>query len=117
MLSESDSESQFGQLRELFSGLEPLPREVRSDAILDLMDSLVAVPEYKQLLHVVLGVLMELPDAMLSDAMSALVAALEEHPNKLERSRDLDDVVHAVLHGPQRVRVRDMLEYFGWVRP
>lgn len=117
MLSESDSESQTGQLRELFSGLEPLPREVRSDAILDLMDSLVAVPEYKQLLHVVLGVLMELPDAVLSDAMSALVAALEEHPNKLDRSRDLDDVVHTVLHGPQRVRVRDMLEYFGWVRP
>jgi len=117
MLSDSDSEGQFGQLRELFGGLEPLPRDVRSGAILDLMDSLVEVPEYKQLIHVVLRVLMEFPDAMLSDAMSALVAALDEHPNKLERSRDLDDVVHTVLHGPQRVRVRDMLEFFGWERP
>lgn len=117
MLCEADSEGQFGQLRELFGGLEPLPRDVRSGAILDLMDSLVVVPQFKQLLHVVLGVLMEFPDAMLSDALSALVAALDEHPNKMERSRDLDDVVHTVLHGPQRVRVRDMLEYFGWQRP
>jgi hypothetical protein len=31
--------------------------------------------------------------------------------------RALDEVVHDLLHGPQRVRVRDILEGHGWVRP
>lgn len=117
MLLESGGDARLTMLREILGGLEPLPRDVRSGLLLDLFDSLVAIKECKQLLSVVIPVLMEFPDAVLSDAMSALVAALQEHPRQLEISRDLDDVVHAVLHGPQRVRVRDILEYFGWQRP
>jgi len=117
MLLESDGGARLGMLREIFGGLEPLPRDVRSGVLLDLFDSMVAVEECKQLLAVVVPVLMECPDAVLSDALSALVAALKVHPRRFNLSRDLDDVVHAVLHGPQRVRVRDTLEYFGWERP
>jgi len=117
MLLESGGDARLTMLREILGGLEPLPRDVRSGLLLDLFDSIVAIKECKQLLSVVIPVLMEFPDAVLSDAMSALVAALQEHPRQLEISRELDDVVHAVLHGPQRVRVRDILEYFGWQRP
>lgn len=117
MLLESGGDSRVTILREIIGGLEPLPRDLRSGLLLDLFDSLVAIKECKQLLSVMIPVLMEFPDAVLSDAMSALVAALREHPRQSEISRDLDDVVHAVLHGPQRVRVRDILEFFGWQRP
>ncbi len=117
MLLESGGDARLTMLREILGGLEPLPRDVRSGLLLDFFDSIVAIKECKQLLSVVIPVLMEFPDTVLSDAMSALVAALQEHPRQLEISRELDEVVHAVLHGPQRVRVRDILEYFGWRRP
>jgi tetratricopeptide (TPR) repeat protein len=117
MLLESDADSQLMMLREILGGLESLPQDVRSGVLLDLFDSMVAIKESKKLLSIMIPVLMEFPDAVLSDALSALVAALREHSRQVEISRDLDDVVHAVLHGPQRVRVRDILEYFGWQRP
>lgn len=62
-------------------------------------------------------VLMELPDALLADALSALVASHLEQSGRERLNNLVDNVVQEVLHGPQRVRVRDILEHFGWQRP
>jgi len=63
------------------------------------------------------SVLMELPDRILEHAVRALVAANDALPDGEIYDRSLDDAVHARLFGPQRVRVRDLLESQGWVRP
>lgn len=64
-------------------------------------------------------VLMELPDNLLQSAIEAQVVAhrrLEAHDR---RAADfiLDEAIQLLLFGPQRIRVRDLLEDIGWERP
>ena len=64
-------------------------------------------------------VLMELPESMLGSALRAQLAAHAELEPHERRAADfvLDDVVQELLFGPQRIRVRDILEEIGWDRP
>ena len=75
---------------------------------------------HRAVLYATVSVLMELPDDVLR---SGLRGQLDAHQalNDPDRARladqALDDAIHARLHGPQRVRVRDLLEEMGWQRP
>lgn len=116
-LLEMQGDARLTLMREIFSGVKSLPSDVRSQVLLDLCDSLVKVPDSEQLMLSLVTVIMEFPDGVLVDTLSALVASIHDHSRRNDLSREVDNVIHAVLHGPQRVRVRDVLEYFGWERP
>lgn len=71
---------------------------------------------YERLLRAMVPVLMELPEPLLESMCSALCDA---HTAGQAETLDaiLDRVIHDLLFGPQRVRMRDLLEARGWVRP
>ena len=77
----------------------------------------LADPEYDAVFRSMLPVLMELPETMLSAACTALCAAHRATDRAEIFDAIVDGVVHDLLHGPQRVRVRDLLEAEGWIRP
>lgn len=84
-----------------------------------LTAALAAVEEerYSDLIRSLLPILMELPERMLSAACAALCAAHQATDIAATYDGLLDGAVHDLLHGPQRVRVRDLLEAEGWIRP
>lgn len=93
--------------------------EVRSAA--DLNQMAVALTEldtdtYQVVVQSMISVLMELPDRLLELACRSFVAA-NHHADTGGYDRALDDAINARLFGPQRVRVRDLLEANGWQRP
>ena len=71
---------------------------------------------YERLLRGMIPVLMELPEPLLESMCDALC---EAHTGVEAEEFDaiLDTVIHDLLFGPQRVRMRDLLEASGWVRP
>lgn len=73
--------------------------------------------EYQLVVRSLVPVLMELPEAVLDAACAELCSAHQRTDDQAGYDAALDDVVHDLLHGPQRVRVRDILEQHGWVRP
>ena len=68
-------------------------------------------------LRSVIGVLMELPDRLLETACETICHVHQEHDSTAALDEALDAVVTDRVFGPQRVRVRDLLEANGWVRP
>lgn len=84
-----------------------------------LINSLVALDphEYRQVLHSLIGVLMELPDQLLTAACEVLCREHRAHHSGEVLDGILDGVITDRLFGPQRVRVRDLLEANGWERP
>jgi tetratricopeptide (TPR) repeat protein len=84
-----------------------------------LMSALAALAasEYDIVVRSMLPLLMELPEIMLSAACAGLCAAHQATDQASAYDAILDGVVHDLLHGPQRVRVRDMLDAQGWIRP
>ncbi len=96
------------------AGGERLRRDVTG-----LADAVTAISpdEYEAVLCSMLPVLMELPEAVLDSTCAALCAAHRESGRQEVFDERLDRVVHDLLFGPQRVRVRDILEANGWVRP
>ncbi|NNE12553.1 MAG: hypothetical protein HKN41_09975, partial [Ilumatobacter sp.] len=106
-------------LRDRLVPLSRLPAQrIRRD--LDgLMTALVRLGEgtYDDIARVMLPVLMELPESTLAAACGALCAAHRTTDASATYDALLDAVVHDLLHGPQRVRVRDLLEAEGWIRP
>ena len=106
-------------LRDRLGRLAPLP-EVRVRTELDAFaDALVGLTcdRYRIVARSLLSVLMELPDPVLDAACAALCRAHQASDSPIEFDQALDDVIHDLLFGPQRVRVRDLLEANGWVRP
>lgn len=73
--------------------------------------------EYEAVMRSMIPVLMELPDSVLDSACSSLAAAHRASGRAEVFDETLDRVIHDLLHGPQRVRVRDLLTAAGWVRP
>lgn len=71
---------------------------------------------FDRVVRLLLGVLMELPEVVLASATAALAAA-DGRGRGYEPARVVDAAIHDLLHGPQRVRVRDLLEANGWERP
>lgn len=116
-LVEVDPVKRASLVRDLMRRIDHLPRQQRADELLNFFDSACRHDRYGDVVKVVTPVLMELPDALLADALSALVASHLEQPDRDRLDALVDDVVQEVLHGPQRVRVRDILEHFGWNRP
>ena len=73
--------------------------------------------EYEAVMRSMIPVLMELPDSVLDSACVSLAAAHRASGRTEVFDGVLDRVIHDLLHGPQRVRVRDLLTAAGWVRP
>ena len=73
--------------------------------------------EYEAVMRSMIPVLMELPDSVLDSACASLAAAHRASGRAEVFDGVLDRVIHDLLHGPQRVRVRDLLTAAGWVRP
>lgn len=73
--------------------------------------------DHQVVVRTLVSVLMELPDRILEHAVRALVAANRASPDAETYDRSIDDAVQTRLFGPQRVRVRDLLEEHGWIRP
>lgn len=76
-----------------------------------------AAVEYETVMRSMIPVLMELPDLVLDSACASLAAAHRASGRAEVFDETLDRVIHDLLHGPQRVRVRDLLTAAGWVRP
>lgn len=112
-----DPPAQLVAVRELLGRAQRLPQSQRRDMLVDVFEAVVLLDSYGQMLPVVLDVLMELPESVLADALGALVWAHGEHPDTELLDIELDRAVHDKLHGPQRVRVRDLLVATGWNRP
>ena len=72
---------------------------------------------YGRVLRDLLGVLMELPDRLLEVACETLCRVHDGLDSTEVLNETLDGVISGRLFGPQRVRVRDLLEANGWVRP
>lgn len=72
---------------------------------------------YEAVMRSMILVLMELPDSVLDSACVSLAAAHRASGRAEIFDETLDRVIHDLLHGPQRVRVRDLLTAAGWVRP
>lgn len=75
------------------------------------------VVDYEAVMRSMIPVLMELPDSVLDSACVSLAAAHRASGRAEVFDETLDRVIHDLLHGPQRVRVRDLLTAAGWVRP
>ncbi len=73
--------------------------------------------DYRQVLRSLLGVLMELPDRLLEAACETICQVHGRHDSAETLDESLDAVITERLFGPQRVRVRDLLEANGWTRP
>ena len=74
----------------------------------------------KVVLRCTVTILMELPEDVLQSGLSGQMDAHHAllDPRLIEDAdRVLDEAIHDLLHGPQRVRVRDLLEVMGWQRP
>lgn len=84
-----------------------------------LIDSLagLGLEEYRRVLRSLIGVLMELPEQLLETACEALCRAHQAHDSTDAMDQALDGVITDRLFGPQRVKIRDLLEANGWERP
>ena len=84
-----------------------------------LIGAVAALPlgSYRKVLRTMIGVLMELPDQLLEAACDTLCRVHREHDSAEALDETLDAVINDRLFGPQRIRVRDLLEANGWVRP
>ncbi len=119
LLATLDGDARTGLLRERLRNVASQPRPRLEAELEALTSSLVerSHDEYQGLLVSLIAVLMELPDGVLDVACQAICLAHGTTRDTVERDRILDEVIHDILFGPQRVRVRDLLEANGWVRP
>lgn len=108
-------------VRQRLLPLESLPATHREERLLGHCRAMVkqAPASFVANLRTFMMVLMELPESVLDSALRAQLAAHAELEPHERRAADfvLDDVVQELLFGPQRIRVRDMLEEIGWDRP
>ncbi len=108
-------------LRQRFAQLERVPEENRQARLTAFSFAMINQPaaSFVATLQTMIAVLMELPDSLLESALNAQLRAhsmLDPHD---QRAADfiLDEAINAKLFGPQRIRVRDILEEIGWDRP
>lgn len=119
LLAGVDAATRTSLLRERLVPLSRQPAErIRRD-LHGLARALAASREdqYDRIVRSMLPVLMELPESTLSAACAALCTAHRASETATDHDALLDGIIHDLLHGPQRVRVRDLLEAQGWVRP
>ncbi len=104
-------------LAERLTGLVGMPdaRVVNELATLVQAGARAGAEDFGRFVRLLLGVLMELPEGVLAAAAEPLAAV--RRVEGFDADRTLDSAIHDLLHGPQRVRVRDLLEAHGWERP
>ncbi|MYB02773.1 MAG: hypothetical protein F4011_09660 [Acidimicrobiaceae bacterium] len=96
--------------------LPPTGMDADLDALVGSLAEL-GLDGYRRVLRSLIGVLMELPDRLLEAACETLCRVHAGHDATEFLDETLDGVITDRLFGPQRVRVRDLLEANGWVRP
>ncbi len=119
LLAETDVDERGGLLRGRLLPLSHQPGARVERALGDLVTALVGlgVDGYTVVVRSMIPVLMELPDRVLESACASLCAAHQASEAVATYDDALDGLIHDLLHGPQRVRVRDLLETYGWTRP
>jgi len=98
------------------SSLPPTGMRADLEALIGSLAEL-GLDGYRLVLRSLIGVLMELPDRLLEAACETLCRVHAGHESTEILDGTLDGVITDRLFGPQRVRVRDLLEASGWVRP
>ena len=108
-------------VRQRLVQMERLPKENQLERLTALSYAIVTQPaaSFVASLRTIITVLMELPEDLLESALESQLAAHAMLDNHDQRAADfiLDEAITALLFGPQRIRVRDMLEDIGWDRP
>ena len=108
-------------VRQRLVQMERLPKENQLERLTALSYAIVTQPaaSFVASLRTIITVLMELPEDLLESALESQLAAHAMLDNHDQRVADfiLDEAITALLFGPQRIRVRDMLEDIGWDRP
>ncbi len=101
--------------------MERLPKANQLERLTAMYYAIVTQPaaSYVASIRTIITVLMELPEDLLESALESQLAAHAMLDNHDQRAADfiLDEAINALLFGPQRIRVRDMLEEIGWDRP
>ena len=105
------------ELDELAAALTRLDSEEYETVDFEAVERECETVEYEAVMGSMIPVLMELPDPVLNSACASLAAAHRASGRAEVFDGVLDRVIHDLLHGPQRVRVRDLLAASGWVRP
>lgn len=106
-------------MRDRLLRISRLP-QVRMQSDLDALSNAsvsTGLDDYAVLLRSMIPALMELPDTILETTCASLCDAHRRSGRSEDFDRALDSVIHDLLHGPQRVRVRDLLAAQGWIRP
>ena len=119
LLADTTDEEREQLLRDRLLRAASLPATGARADLEALIGSVAALPRngYRDVLRDMIGVLMELPDQLLETACDVLCRVHREHDSTDALDETLDSVISERLFGPQRVRVRDLLEANGWVRP
>lgn len=119
LLGNAESDERAALLRERLRRAANQPRPRLEAELQALSRAMVERPiaEYRVVLGSLIAVLMELPEHVLEVACESLCGAHRDVEDAVARDRALDDTVHDTLFGPQRVRMRDLLEANGWIRP
>ncbi len=106
-------------LRDRLLRVASLPVSGQSADLGALISSLASIDihDYRRVLRSLVGVLMELPDRLLEVACATICAVHEASDSTEALDETLDSIITERLFGPQRVRVRDLLEANGWIRP
>lgn len=101
--------------------LEPLPEAHRQERLTAFCHAMVTQEpaSFVATLRTMITVLMELPEPVLESALTSLLRAHSMLDPHEQRAADfvLDEAIQSLLFGPQRIRVRDMLDDIGWDRP
>jgi tetratricopeptide (TPR) repeat protein len=108
-------------LRQRLMQMERLPKANQLERLTAMSYAIITQPaaSFVASIRTIITVLMELPEALLESALQSQLAAHAMLDNHDQRAADfiLDEAINALLFGPQRIRVRDMLEDIGWDRP
>jgi len=119
LLAATDETEREQLLRDRLLRAASLPPMGMRTALEALIGSVAALDldDYREVLRTLVGVLMELPEQLLEAACDVLCRVHRDHDSTAVLDVTLDAVISDRLFGPQRVRVRDLLEANGWVRP
>jgi len=108
-------------IRQRLVQMERLPKTNQLERLTALSYAIITQPgeSFVASIRTIIKVLMELPETLLESALESQLAAHAMLDNHDQRAADfiLDEAIDALLFGPQRIRVRDMLEDIGWERP
>ena len=108
-------------LRQRLVQMERLPNTNQLERLTAMSYAIITQPaeSFVASIRTIITVLMELPEPFLQSALESQLAAHAMLDNHDQRAADfiLDEAINALLFGPQRIRVRDMLEDIGWDRP